>query len=137
MFPHSSAGRGNLVLKHSVPNFLLDSGGIALCLACFNITFILLPKWRRNENNSFPQREINPQLSHLQADTSLLCYNGINIWKYKTFFILFQSTGQCKGFAYVHFKFRADAAKAIQTLNGYGYDHLILNVEWSKPPQNN
>lgn len=48
-----------------------------------------------------------------------------------------KSTGQCKGFAYVHFKFRADAAKAIQTLNGYGYDHLILNVEWSKPPQNN
>ncbi|KPI97930.1 Eukaryotic translation initiation factor 3 subunit G [Papilio machaon] len=48
-----------------------------------------------------------------------------------------KSTGQCKGFAYVHFKFKADAAKAIQILNGYGYDHLILNVEWSKPPQNN
>ncbi|CAG9560396.1 unnamed protein product [Danaus chrysippus] len=48
-----------------------------------------------------------------------------------------KSTGQCKGFAYVHFKFRDDAAKAIETLNGYGYDHLILNVEWSKPPQNN
>lgn len=48
-----------------------------------------------------------------------------------------KSTGHCKGFAYVHFKFRADAAKAIQTLNGHGYDHLILNVEWSKPPQNN
>ncbi|XP_063532188.1 eukaryotic translation initiation factor 3 subunit G [Cydia strobilella] len=47
-----------------------------------------------------------------------------------------KSTGHCKGFAYVHFKFRADAAKAIQTLNGHGYDHLILNVEWSKPPQN-
>ncbi|CAG9127046.1 Eukaryotic translation initiation factor 3 subunit G [Plutella xylostella] len=47
-----------------------------------------------------------------------------------------KSTGQCKGFAYVHFKFKPDAAKAIQTLNGYGYDHLILNVEWSKPPQN-
>lgn len=48
-----------------------------------------------------------------------------------------KSTGLCKGFAYVHFKFRADATKAIQSLNGYGYDHLILNVEWSKPPQNN
>ncbi|XP_018335643.1 eukaryotic translation initiation factor 3 subunit G-like [Agrilus planipennis] len=43
-------------------------------------------------------------------------------------------TGQCKGFAYIHFKFRNDAAKAIATLNGYGYDYLILNVDWSKPP---
>ncbi|XP_017781921.1 PREDICTED: eukaryotic translation initiation factor 3 subunit G [Nicrophorus vespilloides] len=42
-------------------------------------------------------------------------------------------TGQCKGFAYIHFKFRTDAAKAIATLNGYGYDHLILIVDWSKP----
>ena len=24
-----------------------------------------------------------------------------------------------------------DAAKAITTLNGFGYDHLILNVEWA------
>lgn len=39
----------------------------------------------------------------------------------------------CKGFAYVHYKYRRDAAKAIEILNGHGYDHLILNVEWSKP----
>lgn len=44
----------------------------------------------------------------------------------------------CKGFAYVHFKHRADASRAISTLDGYGYDHLILSVEWSKPQvQNN
>lgn len=42
-------------------------------------------------------------------------------------------TGLCKSFAYIHFKFRNDAAKAIQKLNGHGYDHLILNVDWSKP----
>lgn len=47
-------------------------------------------------------------------------------------------TGHCKGFAYVHFKFKSDAAKAIVSLNGHGYDHLILIVDWSKPPgQNN
>lgn len=45
-----------------------------------------------------------------------------------------KSTNLCKGFAYVHYKFRADAAKAITKLNGHGYDHLILNVDWSKPP---
>ncbi|XP_076646015.1 eukaryotic translation initiation factor 3 subunit g1 [Halictus rubicundus] len=48
-----------------------------------------------------------------------------------------KQTNLCKGFAYVHFKFRIDAAKAIATLNGYGYDHLILNVDWSKPQTQN
>merc|ERR1712062_914416 len=42
-------------------------------------------------------------------------------------------TGQCKGFAFVHYYKKDDAQKAISTLNGFGYDHLILNVEWAKP----
>jgi len=42
-------------------------------------------------------------------------------------------TGQCKGFAFVHYYKKDDAQKAIATLNGFGYDHLILNVEWAKP----
>lgn len=45
-----------------------------------------------------------------------------------------RQTDRCKGFAYVHFKVRSDASRAIAHLNGYGYDHLILNVDWSKPP---
>lgn len=43
-------------------------------------------------------------------------------------------SGHCKGFAYIHFKFKSDAAKAILALNGHGYDHLILSVDWSKSP---
>jgi len=42
-------------------------------------------------------------------------------------------TGQCKGFAFVNYYKKEDAAKAIATLNGFGYDHLILSVEWAKP----
>lgn len=45
-----------------------------------------------------------------------------------------KNTNVCKGFAYVHFKSRAEAARAIAALNGHGYDHLILSVDWSKPP---
>lgn len=45
-----------------------------------------------------------------------------------------KQTGQCKGFAYIHFKFKSDAGKAIVALNGHGYDHLILSVDWSKSP---
>ncbi|XP_044742689.1 eukaryotic translation initiation factor 3 subunit G-like isoform X2 [Chrysoperla carnea] len=46
-----------------------------------------------------------------------------------------KATDACKGFAYVHFKFRKDAADAINTLHGHGYDHLILSVDWSVKPQ--
>uniref|UniRef100_A0A2P2I0B0 Eukaryotic translation initiation factor 3 subunit G n=1 Tax=Hirondellea gigas TaxID=1518452 RepID=A0A2P2I0B0_9CRUS len=42
-------------------------------------------------------------------------------------------TGISKGFAFINFKRRDEAAKAISVLEGYGYDHLILNVEWAKP----
>jgi len=38
-----------------------------------------------------------------------------------------------KGFAFVSFVNRRDAGKAIEKLSGYGYDHLILRVEWAKP----
>lgn len=44
-----------------------------------------------------------------------------------------KNTGMCKGFAYVHFYNKEDAAAAIETLDGFGYDHLILKAEWSKP----
>lgn len=38
-----------------------------------------------------------------------------------------------KGFAYVYF-LRADEAEvAFDRLQGYGYDHLILRLEWAKP----
>ncbi|XP_006818420.1 eukaryotic translation initiation factor 3 subunit G-like [Saccoglossus kowalevskii] len=42
-------------------------------------------------------------------------------------------TGQSKGFAFINFHRREDAARAIQGVSGFGYDHLILNVEWAKP----
>jgi len=42
-------------------------------------------------------------------------------------------TGQSRGFAFVSYKRKEDAERAIKTLNGFGYDHLILSVEWSKP----
>lgn len=44
-----------------------------------------------------------------------------------------RKTQQSKGFAFVHFDHPTEAKKAITNLNGYGYDHLILKVEWAKP----
>jgi len=40
-----------------------------------------------------------------------------------------------KGFAFINFVHRDDAEKALAKLNGYGYHHLILHVEWAKPSQ--
>eukprot|EP00911_Craspedida_sp_UC1_P001647 UC1_evm1s1247 len=44
-----------------------------------------------------------------------------------------QETGLARGFAFINYHRKEDAQKAIDMLNGHGYDHLILNVEWAKP----
>lgn len=44
-----------------------------------------------------------------------------------------RQTQQSKGFAFVNFTDRESAARAIQRLNGHGYDSRILKLEWAKP----
>lgn len=46
-----------------------------------------------------------------------------------------KQTGRCKGFAFIHFKFKADAVRAIAALNEQEHDHLILIADWSKYQQ--
>jgi len=41
-------------------------------------------------------------------------------------------TNESRGFAFINYQNREDAQKSIDTMNGYGYDHLILSVEWSE-----
>jgi len=38
-----------------------------------------------------------------------------------------------RGFAFVSFVHREDAARAMEKLQGFGYDHLILKLEWARP----
>ncbi|KIK09783.1 hypothetical protein K443DRAFT_300906 [Laccaria amethystina LaAM-08-1] len=44
-----------------------------------------------------------------------------------------RDTGAGKGFAFVSFEERAVAQKAMERVNGKGYDNLILSVQWSQP----
>jgi translation initiation factor 3 subunit G len=44
-----------------------------------------------------------------------------------------RDTNESKGFAFITFRVQSDGQRCIDKLNGYGYDHLILSVEWSKP----
>ncbi|TXG74171.1 hypothetical protein EZV62_002750 [Acer yangbiense] len=44
-----------------------------------------------------------------------------------------QKTGMNRGFGFVNFVNKDDAQRAINKLNGCGYDNLILRVEWATP----
>ena len=44
-----------------------------------------------------------------------------------------RETHQSRGFAFINFFAREDAQKAIDKLDGHGYDHLILSVSWANP----
>ena len=44
-------------------------------------------------------------------------------------------TGESRGFAFIAFREIADAGRCIDKLDGYGYDHLILRVEWAQPKE--
>lgn len=44
-----------------------------------------------------------------------------------------KETLQSRGFAFVSFNLRADAERAMEKLQGHGYAHLILRLEWAKP----
>ncbi|KAI9276276.1 eukaryotic translation initiation factor 3 subunit G-domain-containing protein [Sporodiniella umbellata] len=46
-----------------------------------------------------------------------------------------RETNLCKGFAFVSFSLREDAERAQQAINGYGYDSLILRVEFARTNQ--
>ncbi|KAG0296996.1 translation initiation factor eIF3 subunit g [Dissophora globulifera] len=43
-----------------------------------------------------------------------------------------RETNVCKGFAFVSFTMREDAQRALDAIDGRGYDNLILRVEWAK-----
>ena len=44
-----------------------------------------------------------------------------------------RETQQSRGFAFINFFHKQDAAAAIAKLDGHGYDHLILSVSWANP----
>lgn len=44
-----------------------------------------------------------------------------------------RETMQSRGFAFVSFARADDAERALNKLQGYGYDHLILKLEWARP----
>lgn len=93
---------------------------------------------KRSESTNMNRRDdtVAIRISNLSDDTTdteiedlVKCFGPIQ----KLYLARDKATGKCKGFAYIHFKFRNDADEAIRSLNGCGHNHLIINVDWSKP----
>ncbi|KAL1817227.1 hypothetical protein ACET3Z_019801 [Daucus carota] len=87
---------------------------------------------RRTEENSV--RVTNLSEDTREADLNELCsaFGPVT----RAYVATDHSTGMCRGFGFVNFLNREDAEKAIKVLNGYGYDNLILQVEWAAPRTN-
>jgi translation initiation factor 3 subunit G len=51
----------------------------------------------------------------------------------RIFLAVDRATGESRGFAFINYITRDGAERAIRTLNGYGYDNLILRVEMAAP----
>ena len=51
----------------------------------------------------------------------------------RVYLALDRDTQQSRGFAFVSFYSKEDASNAMENLQGYGFDHLILKIDWAEP----
>ncbi|KAJ1970643.1 translation initiation factor eIF3 subunit g, partial [Dimargaris verticillata] len=65
-----------------------------------------------------------------EADLQSLCrpFGGLS----RVFLVRDRMTGLSRGYAFVSFYEKSNATKALETLHRFGYNNLILQVEWSK-----
>ncbi|WVZ73351.1 hypothetical protein U9M48_021667 [Paspalum notatum var. saurae] len=88
---------------------------------------------RRNDENSIRVTNLSedtrdPDLAELFGQFGPLS---------RVFVALDRATGVSRGFGFVNFVHREDGERAIRKLDKYGYDNLILHVEWAAPRPNN
>lgn len=82
------------------------------------------------------QQEASLRITNLSEDVregDLQDLFGQFGWLQRVYLAKDMNTHLSKGFAFVTYYNREDAQKAIDKLNGHGYDNLILQVQWAKP----
>lgn len=84
---------------------------------------------RRNEENSVRVTNLSEDTREQDLHELFRTFGQIT----RVYVALDQKTGLSRGFGFVNFANREDAERAINKLNGYGYDNLILRVEWATP----
>lgn len=87
---------------------------------------------RRNDENSVRVTNLSEDTRDADLHELFKPFGHIT----RVYVAMDQKTGVSRGFGFVNFSNKDDAARAINKLNGYGYDNLILKVEWATPRQN-
>eukprot|EP01018_Ginkgo_biloba_P036433 Gb_18446 [translate_table: standard] len=86
---------------------------------------------RRNDENSVRVTNLSEDTREPDLHELFRTFGPIT----RVYVAVDQKTGMSRGFGFVNFGNREDAQRAINKLNGYGYDNLILRVEWATPRQ--
>ncbi|KAK6159828.1 hypothetical protein DH2020_003209 [Rehmannia glutinosa] len=87
---------------------------------------------RRNEENSVRVTNLSEDTREPDLHELFRPFGAVS----RVYVAIDQKTGTSRGFGFVNFVNREDAERAINKLNGYGYDNLILRVEWAAPRAN-
>ncbi|KAH9626298.1 hypothetical protein KSS87_021867 [Heliosperma pusillum] len=84
---------------------------------------------RRNEENSVRVTNLSEDTREPDLQELFRPFGAVS----RVYVAIDQKTGVSRGFGFVNFVNKEDAQRAINKLNGYGYDNLILRVEWATP----
>lgn len=87
---------------------------------------------RRNEENSVRVSNLSEDTREPDLHELFRTFGPVS----RVYVAVDQKTGMSRGFGFVNFVNKEDAERAINKLNGYGYDNLILRVEWATPRSN-
>ncbi|KAK6234254.1 hypothetical protein QUC31_006660 [Theobroma cacao] len=87
---------------------------------------------RRNDENSVRVTNLSEDTREPDLQELFRTFGPVT----RVYVAMDQKTGTSRGFGFVNFVNREDAQRAINKLNGYGYDNLILRVEWATPRSN-
>ncbi|PWA68345.1 Eukaryotic translation initiation factor 3 subunit G, N-terminal [Artemisia annua] len=87
---------------------------------------------RRNDENSVRVNNLSEDTSEADLNELFSPFGSVS----RVHVVMDHKTGMSRGFGFVNFVRREDGERAIAKLNGYGYDNLILRVEWAPPRAN-
>ncbi|GJS26340.1 eukaryotic translation initiation factor 3 subunit G-like protein [Tanacetum coccineum] len=87
---------------------------------------------RRNDENSVRVNNLSEDTREADLNELFSPFGSVS----RVYVVMDHKTCMSRGFGFVNFVRREDGERAIAKLNGYGYDNLILRVEWAAPRAN-